>query len=53
MPSVDTQSGRLKAHSRPVSTRQDAGRSRVSELVFGGVTRTVLGQYGLPILLAH
>jgi nucleotide-binding universal stress UspA family protein len=29
------------------------GRSRVSELVFGGVTRTVLGQYGLPILLAH
>jgi len=25
----------------------------VSELVFGGVTRTVLGQYGLPILLAH
>jgi nucleotide-binding universal stress UspA family protein len=29
------------------------GRSRVSELVFGGVTRTVLGQYDLPILLAH
>ena len=29
------------------------GRSRVSELVFGGVTRTVLGQYHLPILLAH
>jgi nucleotide-binding universal stress UspA family protein len=29
------------------------GRSRVSELVFGGVTRTVLGQYDLPVLLAH
>jgi hypothetical protein len=29
------------------------GRSRVSELVFGGVTRTMLGQYDLPILLAH
>jgi Universal stress protein family len=29
------------------------GRSRLSELVFGGVTRTVLGQYHLPILLAH
>ncbi|MEM7021524.1 MAG: universal stress protein [Pseudomonadota bacterium] len=29
------------------------GRSRVHELVFGGVTRTVLGQYNLPILLAH
>jgi nucleotide-binding universal stress UspA family protein len=29
------------------------GRSRVRELVFGGVTRTVLGQYDLPILLAH
>jgi nucleotide-binding universal stress UspA family protein len=29
------------------------GRSRVSELVFGGVTRTVLGRYDLPILLAH
>jgi nucleotide-binding universal stress UspA family protein len=29
------------------------GRSKVSELVFGGVTRTVLGQYHLPILLAH
>ena len=29
------------------------GRSRLSELVFGGVTRTVLGQYHLSILLAH
>jgi Universal stress protein family len=29
------------------------GRSRVSELVFGGVTRSVLGHYDLPILLAH
>jgi nucleotide-binding universal stress UspA family protein len=29
------------------------GRSRVSEMVFGGVTRTVLGQYHLPVLLAH
>jgi nucleotide-binding universal stress UspA family protein len=29
------------------------GRSRVRELVFGGVTRTVLSQYDLPILLAH
>jgi len=29
------------------------GRSRVREMVFGGVTRTVLGQYDLPILLAH
>jgi nucleotide-binding universal stress UspA family protein len=29
------------------------GRSRVSELVFGGVTRSVLGQYDRPILLAH
>ena len=29
------------------------GRSRLSELAFGGVTRTVLGQYDLPILLAH
>jgi nucleotide-binding universal stress UspA family protein len=29
------------------------GRSKVTELVFGGVTRTVLGQYHLPILLAH
>jgi nucleotide-binding universal stress UspA family protein len=29
------------------------GRSRVSEMVFGGVTRTVLGQYDLPVLLAH
>jgi nucleotide-binding universal stress UspA family protein len=29
------------------------GRSRLRELVFGGVTRTVLSQYDLPILLAH
>jgi nucleotide-binding universal stress UspA family protein len=29
------------------------GRSRLHEMVFGGVTRTVLGQYDLPILLAH
>jgi nucleotide-binding universal stress UspA family protein len=29
------------------------GRSRLHEMVFGGVTRTMLGQYDLPILLAH
>jgi nucleotide-binding universal stress UspA family protein len=29
------------------------GRSRLRELVFGGVTRTVLSQYELPLLLAH
>jgi nucleotide-binding universal stress UspA family protein len=29
------------------------GRSRFSELIFGGVTRHVLGHYQLPVLIAH
>ncbi len=28
-------------------------RSRLRELVFGGVTRDILGAAGLPVLMAH
>ena len=28
------------------------GRSRISEVVFGGATRTVLAQVSLPVLLS-